>query len=438
MKPSADPAAPPKQAITVSPTARRRAMWASTLGSTVEFYEFTVYAYLAVIFAPQFFPADDPIASTLSALAVFGAAYIARPAGGLMFGALGDRFGRRPVLMTTIFLMGGASSLVGVLPTHAQVGVLAPVLLVILRLLQGLAAGGEATGALTYIVELAPPNRRAVYGSLPALGVAIGLALAALVTALCSAVIGSDMETWGWRVPFLLCIVLTGLCLLLRRRLEDTPEFQALAAQNEVTRSPIRDAVRGHVPDILRVTAMAIGLFGAGVLGKIYIGIYLIQFRDLPAVPVYTMLGVLLLVTAALFPIMGRVSERFGRRPIAAAGYGAFLVLSLPLYMIAGSTTSLAVLAPALLVFLAIEPFISAAVWTSFAELFPARTRYTSVSIGFNLGTIVAVLGPYVCGQLIVSTDWLAAPGVWGIGCALLGLIGLAGMRETRGGRLAR
>ncbi|PXY19266.1 MFS transporter [Prauserella muralis] len=438
MKPSTNREAAAQQAITVSPTSRRRAMWASMLGSAVEFYEFTIYAYLAVVFAPLFFPAGDVFASTLAALAVYVGGYVARPVGGLIFGALGDRFGRRPVLMTTIFLMGGAASLVGLLPTYDQIGVLAPILLVVLRLVQGFSAGGELTGALTFIVESAPPNRRAVYASLPALGVAIGLGLAALVTAASSAIFTSSMESWGWRVPFLLSIPLTAACFLLRRRLEDSPEFQAILAAKEVTRTPIRNALRGHLPDILRITGLTVGLLAPSVLGKIYLGVYLIQTQKMSPVPVYATLGGLILLTAALIPVMGRVSERIGRRPIALIGFTAYLLLSLPLYMFVASTTSLAAVAPAVLVFLAIEPFMAAAVYATVSELVPARTRYTATSIGFNLGTIVAVAGPYVCGQLILMTNWDAAPGVWGIAGALLGLLTLAVTRETRGEQLAR
>ncbi|WP_280204982.1 MFS transporter, partial [Nocardia farcinica] len=169
----------PLKTTAVDPTMLRRAAVASTVGSAVEFYEFTIYGFLAVVFAPQFFPADDPTAATLAALAVFGGGYLARPLGGILFGAWGDRVGRRSVLMATIFLMGGASIAIGLLPTYATAGLLAPALLLVLRLVQGLSAGGEFTGAQTYIVEMAPSRRRGVYGSLPALGIGLGFAVAA-------------------------------------------------------------------------------------------------------------------------------------------------------------------------------------------------------------------------------------------------------------------
>ncbi|GAA5044686.1 MFS transporter [Thermocatellispora tengchongensis] len=387
-----------------------------------------------MVFAPLFFPADDPAASTLSALAVFGGGYLARPLGGVLFGALGDRIGRRPVLMATIFLMGGASMLIGVLPTYEQAGLLAPALLLALRLLQGLSAGGEFTGAQTYIVEMAPANRRGLYGSLPALGIGLGFAVASLVVAGTSAALtGEQMTAFGWRLPFLLCVPLTIACLFLRLRLEDSPEFAAIAARAELTRTPVRDAVRGHLPDILRVAALTVATLGPGFLAKLYLGIHLVQVEGMDPVHVYGLLGVLLLITAALFPVMGHVGDRRGRRPIIAAGFTAFALLSLPLFLVVDATRELWIIAPVLLVFAAVEPFVSAAVYTTFAELFPGRIRYTATSIGFNLGTIVAAgFGPYICSRLVAWSGWTPAPGLWGVACAALGLLVLLTTRETR------
>lgn len=430
----------PLKTTAVDPTMLRRAAVASTVGSAVEFYEFTIYGFLAVVFAPQFFPADDPTASTLAALAVFGGGYLARPLGGILFGAWGDRVGRRSVLMATIFLMGGASIAIGLLPTYATAGLLAPALLLVLRLVQGLSAGGEFTGAQTYIVEMAPTRRRGVYGSLPALGIGLGFAVAALVVATTNAALdGAQMSDWGWRLPFLLCLPMTVGCLFLRLRLEDSPEFAAIVAGAEVTRTPVRDVLRGHLPDVLRVAGLTIAVLGPGFLAKLYLGIHLVQISDLDPVHVYTLLGVLLLVTAALFPVMGQLSDRLGRRPIARAGFAASALLSLPLFLVVDATTNLWLIAPILLLFTAIEPFVSASVYTTFAELFPGRTRYTGTSLGFNLGTIVAAgFGPYVCGQLITATGWHAAPGLWGTACAVLGLLVLTRTRETSRAALAR
>ncbi|MCV7066247.1 MFS transporter [Mycolicibacterium farcinogenes] len=425
--------------VAVSPTLRRAAV-ASSVGSAVEFYEFTIYGFLAVVFAPQFFPADDPAASTLAALAVFGGGYLARPAGGILFGALGDRLGRRSVLMATIFLMGVASTLIGVLPTYTSVGLAAPVLLLVLRLLQGVSAGGEFTGAQTYIVEMAPPHRRGLFGSLPALGIGLGFASAALVVAATTATLDhQQMVDWGWRLPFLLCLPMTIGCLFLRLRLEDSPEFVAIVENAEVTRTPVRDVLSRHLGDVLRVAALTIAVLGPGFLVKLYLGIHLVQAQGFDPVAVYSMLGTVLVISAGLFPLMGHVSDRRGRRPIAAIGFAASALLSLPLFLVVDHAPRLWVLVPIVLLFSAIEPFVSAAVYTTLAELFPGRNRYTGTSIGFNLGTIVAAgFGPYLCGQLVAATGWNTAPGLWGTACAVLGLLVLVRTSETSGGRLAR
>lgn len=416
----------------VSDLTRRRALRASLVGTVVEYYEFTIYGFLAVVFGPLFFPSASPAAATLSALTVYGAGYLARPLGGVVWGVLGDRFGRRPILMATLLLMGVASSLIGLLPTYASIGLAAPILLLALRLLAGFSAGGEWAGALTYITEMAPPRKRGLYGSVPAMGVGIGFLSAALVVALVSGS-GIDMSTWGWRIPFLACIPLTVICVALRYRLEDSPEFTAIAESAEgVSRTPVRDTLRQHPLDVLRVIALTIGVLGPSTLGKLYIAIYLVQEKDFPPVQVYTLLGLALAATVWLFPVMGAKSDAIGRRPVAWLGLSASVLLPVPLFLYVDSAGSLWAILPVLLVYLLVEPFVSAAVFTSVAEFFPARTRFTGISIGLNLGTIVAAgFGPAIATSLVAATGWAGAPGVWGAACAVIGLGALAVTRET-------
>ncbi|BBY86611.1 MFS transporter [Mycolicibacterium tokaiense] len=421
-------------------TTLRRAAVASLAGSAVEFYEFTIYGFLAVVFAPLFFPSSDPTASTLAALAVFGGGYLARPLGGIIFGALGDRVGRRSILLATIFLMGGASTLIGVLPTYAQAGLVAPLLLLVMRILQGVSAGGEFAGAQTYIVEMAPERRRGLYGSLPVFGAGLGFASAALVVALAYASLDADqMREWGWRAPFLLCLPLTLACLFLRLRLEDSPEFKAMVADAKVTRTPVRDVLRTQWADVIRMAFMTIAVLGPSFLVKVYMGIHLVTVKDLPPAQVYTVLGLVLLATALLFPVMGKLGDRRGRLPIIKVGYAAYLVLSVPLFLVVNASTNWWQLIPALVVFAVIEPVVAGSVYTSFAERFPGRVRYTGTALSFNLGAIAAAgFGPYICGQLIASTGWAASPGLWGSLCALLGLVAVLRSRETSQVELAR
>lgn len=425
--------APLTEPIEVSDLTRRRAVRASIVGTVVEYYEFTIYGFLAVVFGPLFFPSASDAAATLSALAVFGVGYLARPLGGIVFGSLGDRYGRRPVLMATLLIMGISSSLIGLLPTYASIGLAAPLLLLLLRLLQGFSAGGEWAGALTYVIEMAPQNKRALYGSFPSMGVGLGFASASLVVAVVAQTVGPDLATWGWRIPFFLCIPLTVLCVALRYRLEDSPEFRAIAASSEgVSRTPVRDTLRESWREVFRVGALTVGVLGPGILGKLYMAIYLIQERGIAPVQVFATLGLALVVSVWLFPLMGARSDRVGRRPIAWIGLSLLVVAPIPLFLYISSVGSIWSIAAALVIYLAIEPFVSAAVYTSYAEFFPARTRFTGISIGLNLGTIVAAgFGPAIASSLVASTGWAGAPGAWGSACAALGLVALAMTRET-------
>ncbi|WP_342661756.1 MFS transporter [Rhodococcus ruber] len=403
------------------------------MGSAIEYYEFTAYGFLAVVFAPLFFPTDNPAAATLSALAIFGGGYLARPLGGVVFGALGDRLGRKPVLLVTIFLMGFASMAIGLIPTYAQIGLIAPLLLLLLRVLQGLSAGGEFTGAQTYIVEMAPPKKRGVYGSLPALGICIGFASGALmVGAVTLFTTPEQMTSWGWRIPFLVCIPLTVVCLLIRRHLEEAPGFQEISEREETAKNPVRDVLRSHFPAVLKVIGLAIAILGPAFLGKLYMAIFLVQERGLDKATVYFTLGGLLALSACAYPVMGSLSDRIGRRPLVLAGCAAYLVMSLPLFLVTTSTSSLWAVAPVLLCFVLIEAAMSGAVYTTIAELFPEKVRYTGTSVGFNIGAIIAAgFGPYISAQLVAATGSQISPAFWGIGCALLGIIVYFTLAET-------
>jgi MHS family proline/betaine transporter-like MFS transporter len=422
----------PVPAPLASGPTRRRAVRASLVGTVVEYYEFTVYGFLAVVFGPLFFAVSSPVAATLSALTVYGAGYLARPLGGVVFGALGDRLGRRPVLMATLLMMGVSSALIGMLPTHASIGPAAPVLLLVLRLFQGFSAGGEWAGALTYVSEMAPPRKRALYGSIPAMGVGIGFISAALMVALVAST-GVSMSTWGWRIPFLVCVPLTAVCVALRFRLEDSPEFKAITrTAGGVSRTPVRETLRRHPLDVLRVAALTIGVLGPSILGKLYLSVHLVQVKKFPPVEVYFLLGLAFAATVWIFPVMGMKSDARGRRPIAWIGLSAAAVLPVPLFLYVDAASSALVVVPALLIYLVVEPFVSAAVFTGFPELFPTRTRFTGVSIGLNLGTIVAGgFGPAIAASLDTSTGWAGAPGLWGSACALIGLSALAVTRRT-------
>ena len=414
--------------------APRRVAAAGLLGTVIEYFDFSIYTYLAIYFSPLFFATTDPTTALLAALAVFGSAYLMRPLGGLVLGALGDRIGRRPVLVLTILGMGIAATGIGVLPTYQSIGLAAPVLLLVFRLAQGFSAGGEQIGASTYVVEAAPVRSRAVYGAVVPIGQVSGFAFAALTVAVVSSLLTrEEMAAWGWRIPFLLCAPLTLFCLWLRLRLEDSPTFRALADKAQIAKAPIREALRTQWRNIVRVAVIAFAINAPVFLGLIYMSTYLVQGKHFAPTSVYITTAVALLLSAVFYPLSGLLAERFGRRRILLTGATAYVFLTYPFLMLVDASTSLFVIGVALVAYLAIYSTLGGTALTVFAELFPTRVRFTAAALGNNVGVVLAGgVGPYLAAQLVVSTGNPLSPAFWGIGASLIGIVAILLTPETR------
>lgn len=419
-------------APTVSPSTARRAAIAGGVGTLIEYYDFSVYAFLALTIGPLFFPSDEPAVSLLLTLAVFGSAYVMRPIGGWFFGRLGDRRGRRHALVVTVVAMGVCCAILGALPTYQTVGILAPILLVLIRLAQGFSAGGEVGGAATYIAESSPAGRRGIYGSLTPIGSTLGFAVAAGVVGVVSLLVSdAQMSAWGWRIPFLLSIPLAALCLWARVKLEDTPEFEEMADHAEVVRSPLMKVIREHPGSVLRVIGIAIAMNGTGYIGLTYFNIYLVD-QGFPQQSIYWTSAIAIALACASFPIAGMLTDRFGRRPVLLAAYLAYLVIAWPAFAIMGTTGSLFVVAIVYIVYMMFNGLAQVPAFPQFTELFPRQVRYTGVALGFNFGTIIAGgSAPYIAAQLVESTGNSMAPAFWVMGVALVGIVTVTTMRET-------
>ncbi|MEX3613739.1 MAG: MFS transporter, partial [Burkholderia gladioli] len=238
----------------------RKAALATAAGTAIEYYEFGVYGYMAALIGPLFFPADNPTAALLSILAIFGSAFLMRPIGGIVLGRLGDRVGRRAVLLVTVLGMGIATAAVGLLPTAATAGVAAPVALLLARLAQGFSSGAEVTGAATYLAESAPRGRRDFYGAFTPVGVAIGGALAATVCGLTTALVGAQqMYAGGWRIPFLAALPLVLLSALIRKRVDESVAFRQSAARHETVKAPLSELFAHHRAALLKVFLISLG-----------------------------------------------------------------------------------------------------------------------------------------------------------------------------------
>ena len=424
-------------AVTSAPKAdtstARRAALAGGVGTLIEYYDFAVYGFLAVVIAPLFFPSTSPGVSILATLAVFGVAYVARPLGGIFFGRLGDRKGRRQALVVTVVCMGIACGVLGMLPTHSSVGVLAPILLVIIRLAQGFSAGGEIGGAATYIAESAPPNRRGFFGSFTPVGSTLGFAVAAAVVGVVALITTDDqMSSWGWRIPFLLALPLAFVCLRVRLKLEDSPEFEEMAAKNEVAKSPLSDVVKKQPWSVLRVVGIAIAMNGSGYIGLTYFSVYLINDLGFSKDSVYWTSAIAIALACATFPLSGMLTDRFGRKPVLLSGYVAYVMIALPVFMILGATSSIIVVGCVYFVYMVLNGVVQVPAFPLFTELFPRAVRYTGVSLGFNIGTIAAGgTAPYVAAQLVESTGNAMSPAYWVMGVCVIGVLTVLTIKET-------
>jgi metabolite-proton symporter len=420
-------------AVAEVPASRsREAVIAGVIGNTLEWYDFAVYGYFVSTISRLFFPSTDPIASTLATYAVFGVGFVMRPVGSILFGIYGDRHGRRKALSAVIFLMAISTFAIGLLPTYDQVGVLAPILLVIARLVQGLSAGGEWGGSTAYIVEYATDGRRGFIGSWQQVSVGGGFLLGSLSgTVLSFSLAPEELASWGWRVPFLLGIVVGGLGAYLRWRLADTPKFTEIEEHDAVAQTPLVEALQQYP----RETATAFGLTlhntVAYYISLIYMTGYLINVGQLPQ-PTAQLIGtVCLAVFVALIPFAGMLSDRIGRRPLLIASCIGFVLLGYPFFLLGSSgRADLGFLAQFLMV--ALLSLYAGSCPAAYAELFPTRVRYTALSIGYNIA--VAIFGgfaPYIATWLIRETGNPLAPAFYVIAAAVITLVLLTRIRET-------
>ena len=419
----------------VRPSGRRVAV-AAGFGNFMEWFDFAVYGFFAVTIGHVFFPSGNATTELLSALAVFGIAFFMRPLGGIVLGIVGDRVGRRAALSISILMMGVSTTLVAALPTYASVGILAPILLVLLRCLQGLSAGGEWAGSSSFLVEYAPRKRRALWGIVVTATAALGSLGGALVAiALTSWLTPGQMEAWGWRIPFLLAAPLAVAGLYVRLKLEDTPVYREMQREDRVSRTPLREALKHNRKPIVLI------FFCAAVegLGYYYIATYVINFltsdgvgMGRPQALAATAGG--LAVYALLCPLAGLFSDRFGRRPSMVLGSLGLALFAIPAFMIMSSGSVLAVVL-AIAGFAIFEAMVNVTTVVLLVELFPARTRMSGGSLGFNLALAgIGGPGPLIAAALAAGIGFSGAGAFYMVAVALVALFVLARyMPETRG-----
>ncbi|WP_051791178.1 MFS transporter [Amycolatopsis jejuensis] len=436
--PSDQPGAPSAVPARTSPgsaisrAARKKIVASAMIGQTLEWYDFAVYGYFAATIGKNFFSAQTPVVQLLSSFAVFGAGFVMRPVGAFLMGHFGDKYGRRRTFSATLLLMAIATCLIGLLPTYHDIGVTAVVLLVFLRLCQGLSNGGEFGGSVTYLTESAPPERRGFFGSFQQATLAIGLLLGTLVSVLLSQLISApDLQSWGWRIPFLLGAVLAIPGYYIRRQVSDTPEFQALQESGKTSRAPVLEAFRNHWRDMLRTFPLANS--PAYYVLMVYLPTFLqsrVGYSSTEALLVTLSLQV---VYIGLMPLAGILSDRIGRKPTLLAGYVLTGALVYPVFTII-STGSRPLAVVALMPMAVGMALMFAPLATTLTELFPGTVRYSAVAIPY--GIHAAILGgftPFLATLLVGSTGSSATPSFLVIGIVLLSFIAVLRFPETKG-----
>lgn len=412
--------------------ASRRALIAGSLGNMVEWYEFAIYAYMAPIIAPLFFPSDDSTASLLATFLVLALAFFLRPIGALIFGGLTDRWGRRPVLIIVIMLMSAATAVIGLLPTAESVGVLAPVLLTLCRVLQGLSAGGEMGGAVSLMVESAPPGRRGLYGSWSFAGTTLGFVVGGgVATALALGLSPDALNSWGWRLGFLLAAPMGAIVAYLRLKVDETPHFKQVAQmreQDDLDAAPLSAMARQPLSYLLTTLAVVVVYNAVGNTFMVGMPSLLSNSYDMSLGQAFSLALVTGLVGGLTMPVFGALSDRVGRRPVLLVGTALVLVVSYPLYLMidAGFGGGLIALFIAGLLIGVVGGPLPAFL----SERFRTRNRATGVALTYALS--VAVFGgtaPYIITWLADNTGNPHSPAFYTIGCAAVSLVGLAAIK---------
>ena len=414
------------------PAAVRKAVRGAAIGNTVEWYDFAIYSTLATYIADKFFPSGDETAALLSTFAVFAAAFFMRPLGGFFFGPLGDRIGRQRVLALVILLMSASTFLIGLVPSYESIGVIAPLSLLLLRCVQGFSAGGEYGSGACYLAEFAPDKHRGFVVSFLVWSVVVGFLLGSLtVTGLETLLSESAMESYGWRIPFLIAGVLGVVGLYIRLRLGDTPEFEDLREKGEVASSPLKEALTTSWRPILQIAGLVVIHNVGFYIVFTYLPTYFTKTLEFTKTNAFISITIASIVAIILIPPLGALSDRIGRKPLLIAGAVGFAVFAYPLFMLL-NTGSLAAAIAAHAALAAIESVFVSASLAAGAELFATRVRSSGYSIGYNVS--VAIFGgtaPYVATWLVARTGNEIAPAYYVIAAAIITLATIMTMRET-------
>ena len=418
----------------VTPEVLRKVLGASFIGNFVEWFDYASYGYFAIVIAHAFFPEIAPESALLATFAVFAISFVIRPIGGIVWGQIGDRIGRRTALSWSILIMSGATTVMAILPSYHQIGILAPILLVVIRMVQGFSAAGEYAGATSFIAEYSPDNKRGLYTSIVPASTAAGLLFGSLLSALLFWLLTLEqMQTFGWRLPFLLAAPLGLIGLYIRLRLEDTPKFRQLEATHHVDEAPIRDLFANYWRPMLIA-------FGVTCLNAVcfylilsYMPTYLISELGIGEEQAFFATSITLAVYIGMIFLMGQLSDRFGRKTALITASVLFMLLTVPLFSLLGDASFFTVV----LIQVAFGMLLTINDGTLpcfLSEIFPTKVRYSGFAFSFN--TANALFGgtaPFVATWLIGVTGSKLAPAWYLVAAAAVALVAMLLARETAG-----
>lgn len=415
-----------------SGTPLKRVVGAAAFGQFVEFYDFVIYAYSAAVLGKLFFPTADPVASVLSVFGVYAVGFFMRPLGGIVFGLLGDKIGRRRLLTLVILLMGGATMAIGLIPSYQQIGILAPILLILCRMVQGFSAAGETIGSNAFVAEHAPAGKRGLYVAFTYSFSTVPSVVAALFVLLLTNVLGPESyESWGWRIAFLVGGPIALIGLYIRSKVDESPVFKAAQqAQADAVDTPRKKVSR---PAILQALALASVSALAFYTLSGYMVTFLTSAAKLPTGQALLSNGIALGVAVVFFWIGGALTDRFGRKPIILGAVGAAILLYLPAFWLIGLGTMSSALVGQLIIAVVFGLYWGA-IGVTIIELFPARNRVSAGTICWNMGfTVFGGTAPLISTWLISQTGVLVAPGIFMVALAVIAFVILLKLPETRG-----
>lgn len=406
----------------------KKATVVAAFGTFIEYYDFSVFGYVAATISIVFFPAGDPIVGLLNTFLVFGSAFFVRPLGAIFFGRLGDRLGRRTSLVACVVLMCTAAGITAVLPTYAQIGIFAPMLLALMRMLQGFSAGGEIGGAASYIREWAPAKRRNFYISfIPSIAV-LGKGMAAGLAALAATLVpAAQMESWGWRIPFAIAVPLGIICLLMRLKIEDSPEFVASVAEGKPVKTPFASLVRNHRSSLTKVFFISLVQNVGTYIGTVYVAVYFSSILDYSKAEASTIVLIAVLAAAVFIPFAGQLGTRIGSKRVLVVAYVAYIAVTVPSFMLMNvGTEGLAIFG--LLLGMVPYALCQAGTYASMPEFFPVEVRHSGVAVGHSVGAVIGGAGgPYAATWLIGATGNTMIPAYMLVAFGVVGLLIVVG-----------